>query len=108
MRYSGCAVPDVVERQRAVPCQRLADPLDGPANLGADDADLEHVAAAGSLRNLAIDMAGDEPPAIEHRLSALQRSGDSVLDQQAFGERIARLELDQQCIAAERIGHAPD
>ena len=101
-------VPDVVERQRAVPLERLPDPFHDLANLGADDADLEHVAAAGPLDDLPINMTGDETSAVEHRLRALERPSYRGLDQQTIGERIVLFELLQQRIAPACVADPPD
>src|SRR5712671_8098510 len=108
MRRSRRLFPDVVERQCAVPLKRLPDPFDGFADLGAEDADLEHVATAGSFHYLPVDMAGDEPSAIEHRLRALERARNRGLYQQAISECIVGFELSEQRVALARVGHAPD
>src|SRR5712664_586963 len=108
MRRVGCVIQDVVERQRAVPLKRLPDPLDGVANPGVDDADLEYVAAAGPFHNLTIDMAGDPTPAIEYRLRALERAGHRGLDQQAVSERVKGFELNEQRIALVYVADPPD
>ena len=67
--------------------------LDDIAHLGADDAELEHVAAAGSFRDLPVDMAGDETSVVEHRLRTLERAGHRRLHQNAVGEGLLLLEL---------------
>src|SRR5882757_4625928 len=108
MRRLRCVVQQVIERQRAMPCQRLPDPPHGLANLGAIDADLEHVAATWPFHNLTIDMAGDEASAIKRRLRALKCPGHGGLDQQAVSERILPFELKQQRVALVRVADPPD
>ena len=101
-------LPDVIERQRAVPAQRLPYPPHNLAHLGTDDADFEHVAAAGPLHDLPINMAGDEASTIEHRLRALQRTCHRGLDQQTCREGLRLFELLQQCIAPACVADPPD
>src|SRR6267154_1548196 len=108
MRRMGCVIQDVIERQRAVPLERLSDALDGAANHGVDDADLEYVAAARSFHHLTIDVAGDETSAIEYRLRALERAGHRGLDEQAVSERVRGFELNEQRIALVYVADPPD
>ena len=52
--------------------ERVADLFDDLAHLPTDDAEFEDVAAARAFHDLPIDVAGDQPPVVEHRLRALQ------------------------------------
>jgi hypothetical protein len=104
----GFAIPDIVERQRAVPFERLPDPCDGLAHLRIDDADLEHVAAAGPFRGLPIDMADNQASVIEHRLGTFERSDHRRLDHEPVCERMLCLQLIEQRIAPPRVAHPPD
>jgi hypothetical protein len=86
IRNARCVLADVVERQRAVPVESLPDPRHDLAHRRANDAALEHVAAARPFHDLAIDMARNQASAVEHGLRTLERSRHRGLDQQALGE----------------------
>src|SRR6185295_1222852 len=90
-----------------MPAERCADPVDDFANLFVDDAELDDVAAAGAFRDLAVDMAGDEPAVIEDRLRAFERAVYRGLHQKAFGKRVLLIQPCQQRIARRLVADAP-
>ena len=91
-----------------MPIERVPDPLHDLAHLRIDDADLEHVAAAGSFHDLPVDVAGDQSSTIEHGLRALERSRHRGLHQEALGECIVLYKLRQHGVALLPVAHPPD